>query len=118
MKWNTTNEDWINSPNAFNEVGCIHTTQGYDLNYTGIIFGKEITYNPETKQIEIDASQYFDKKGKQGIEDPETLKAYILNIYKTMMLRGIRGAFVYVYVYVYVYDEGLKEYLKELITSN
>lgn len=109
LKWNTTNEDWINSPNAFNEVGCIHTTQGYDLNYTGIIFGKEITFNPETKQIEINATQYFDKKGKQGIEDPATLKAYILNIYKTMMLRGIRGT------YVYVCDEGLREYFKEFI---
>ncbi|MEN9914129.1 MAG: hypothetical protein RL528_874 [Bacteroidota bacterium] len=109
LKWNTTNEDWINSPNAFNEVGCIHTTQGYDLNYTGIIFGKEITYNPESKQIEINASQYFDKKGKQGIENPATLKAYILNIYKTMMLRGIRGT------YVYVCDDGLKEYFKEFV---
>ena len=109
LKWNTTNEDWINSPNAFNEVGCIHTTQGYDLNYTGIIFGKEITFNPETKQIEINASQYFDKKGKQGIEDPATLKAYILNIYKTMMLRGIRGT------YVYVCDEVLREYFKEFV---
>ena len=109
LKWNTTNEDWINSPNAFNEVGCIHTTQGYDLNYTGIIFGKEITYNTETKQIEINTSQYFDKKGKQGIEDPATLKAYILNIYKTMMLRGIRGT------YVYVCDEGLREYFKEFV---
>ncbi len=109
LKWNTTNEDWINSPNAFNEVGCIHTTQGYDLNYTGIIFGKEITYNPETKQIEINSSQYFDKKGKQGIENPATLKAYILNIYKTMMLRGIRGT------YVYVCDEGLREYFNEFV---
>ena len=73
------------------------------------IFGKEITYNQNTKQIEIDASQYFDKKGKQGIEDPSTLKAYILNIYKTMMLRGIRGT------YVYICDEGLREYFKEFV---
>ncbi len=109
LKWNNVTEDWINSPNAFNEVGCIHTTQGYDLNYTGIIFGKEITYNPESKQIEINASQYFDKKGKQGIENPATLKAYILNIYKTMMLRGIRGT------YVYACDEGLREYFKEFV---
>jgi DUF2075 family protein/predicted GIY-YIG superfamily endonuclease len=109
LKWNSTNEDWINSPNAFNEVGCIHTTQGYDLNYTGIIFGEEITYNPLSKQIEIDASKYKDKKGKQGIEDPALLKEYILNIYKTMLLRGIRGT------YVYVCDEGLREYLKEFV---
>jgi DUF2075 family protein len=109
LKWNSTNEDWINSPNAFNEVGCIHTTQGYDLNYTGIIFGEEIKYNAATKQIEIDATKYKDKKGKQGIEDPSLLKEYILNIYKTMMLRGIRGT------YVYVCDEALKEYLKLFI---
>ena len=109
LKWNSTNEDWINSPNAFNEVGCIHTTQGYDLNYAGIIFGEEIKYNPTTKQIEIDATKYKDKKGKQGIEDPSLLKEYILNIYKTMMLRGIRGT------YVYVCDEALKGYFKEFL---
>lgn len=106
LKWNGTNEDWINSPNAFNEVGCIHTTQGYDLNYTGIIFGEEIKYNPETKQIEIDASKYKDIKGKSGIQDPALLKEYILNIYKTMMLRGIRGT------YLFVCDKELREYFK------
>jgi len=111
LKWNATNEDWINSKNAFNEVGCIHTTQGYDLNYTGIIFGEEITYNPETKSIEIIAKNYFDKKGKNGIEDPALLKEYILNIYKTMMLRGIRGTCVY------VCDENLRNYFKGFIQS-
>ncbi len=35
LVWNSTNSDWVNSPNALNEVGCIHTVQGYDLNYTG-----------------------------------------------------------------------------------
>lgn len=109
LKWNSTNEDWINSPNAINEVGCIHTTQGYDLNYTGIIFGEEITFNPTTGQIEIDPKKYKDKKGKQGIEDPVLLKEYILNIYKTMMLRGIKGTFVY------VCDEGLRDYFKRYI---
>src|SRR5699024_1883824 len=47
LRWNSTNADWINSEGAVNEVGCIHTTQGYDLNYTGVIFGPEITYDPE-----------------------------------------------------------------------
>lgn len=32
FQWNQTDKDWINSPTAFDEVGCIHTTQGYDLN--------------------------------------------------------------------------------------
>jgi len=109
LKWNSTNEDWINSENAFNEVGCIHTTQGYDLNYTGIIFGKEITYDTETKSIKIIAENYFDKKGKNGIKDAALLKEYILNIYKTMMLRGIRGT------YIYVCDEALRDYFKSVL---
>lgn len=106
FKWNTTNLDWINSENAFNEIGCIHTIQGYDLNYTGIIFGREINYNPEKDQLEIDPKFYFDKNGKTGVKTPEQLKTYILNIYKTIMCRGINGSFVY------AYHSELRDYLK------
>jgi len=109
FKWNTTNIDWINSPSAIDEIGCIHTSQGYDLNFAGVIIGNEIEYDPKKKQISIDASQYYDSKGKQGISDPSILKEYILNIYKTMMLRGIRGT------YVYVCNTALKEYLAAYI---
>lgn len=112
LKWNTTNEDWINSPTAFNEVGCIHTTQGYDLNYAGVIFGNEISYDPKSNKIIIDPDQYYDKKGKQGIKDQELLKEYIINIYKTIMLRSIKGTFVY------VCDENLKHYFKKHIPLN
>jgi len=96
LKWNGTSNDWINSDGAINEVGCIHTTQGYDLNYSGIIFGNEISFNPETKKIIVNEENYFDKNGKQSIKDPKELKAFILNIYKTIMLRGIKGTYIYV----------------------
>jgi len=111
LQWNKTDKDWINSKNAFKEVGCIHTTQGYDLNYTGIIFGEEISFNKHTKEIEIDKSKYFDKNGKRGVDDIEDLKEYIINIYKTILFRGIRGA------YIYACDKNLREYFKEHITS-
>src|SRR5690625_3535171 len=110
LRWNTTVSDWINTPGAENEVGCIHTTQGYDLNYTGIIFGPEITYDPDKQQIIINADRYHDRLGKQAITDPDELKQYILNIYKTMMLRGIKGTFLY------ACDPNLREYFKQHIT--
>lgn len=106
LQWNTTDKDWVNSENAFKEVGCIHTTQGYDLNYTGVIFGEEISYNNRTEKIEIDPKKYFDQNGKKGIENADDLKAYIINIYKTIMYRGIRGT------YIYACDKNLREYLK------
>jgi DUF2075 family protein len=111
LQWNKTDKDWINSEDSFNQVGCIHTTQGYDLNYTGVIFGEEISFNKVTQQIEIDKSKYFDKNGKRGLEDIEELKEYIINIYKTIMFRGIKG------VYIYACDKNLREYFKEHIST-
>jgi DUF2075 family protein len=111
FKWNSTDKDWINSPNSFNEIGCIHTTQGYDLNYTAVIFGKEIDYNKAKKRIEIDPKKYFDINGKKGINNPELLKSYIINIYKTIMYRGIKGTLVY------ACNKDLRDYLKQHIET-
>lgn len=109
LRWNSVKNDWINSENSINEVGCIHTTQGYDLNYAGIIFGKEITYDKDKNEIVILKENYHDQNGKNSIKDPKQLKRFIINIYRTLMLRGIRGT------YVYVCDENLKAYLEEHI---
>lgn len=112
LKWNSTSSDWVNSENAIHEVGCIHTTQGYDLNYTGVIFGNEISYDKEKNIIVIKPENYHDKNGKNSITNPEKLKSYILNIYKTILLRGIKGT------YVYVCDKNLREYFRQYITLN
>ena len=109
LKWNGTSNDWINSEKSIDEVGCIHTTQGYDLNYAGIIFGNEITFNKHTNRIEVIKENYHDKLGKQSISDPQELEGFILNIYKTIMLRGIEGT------YIYACDDNLREYLAKSI---
>jgi uncharacterized protein len=109
LKWNGVTEDWINSENSAKEVGCIHTTQGYDLNYAGIIFSPEIDYSKKDNAIVVNKNKYFDKNGKNSINDPQELKEYVLNIYKTMMLRGIKGTFIY------VCNENLREYFAKHI---
>lgn len=111
LQWNSVSNDFINSANAINEVGCIHTTQGYDLNYSGIIFGNEITYDKSINEIVILKQNYFDRNGQVGINNPEELKDFIINIYKTIMLRGIKGT------YVYVCDKNLREYFAKHITK-
>lgn len=111
LKWNSVSDDWVNSRNSLNEVGCIHTTQGYDLNYAGIIFGNEISYDKNKNEICIIPENYHDKNGKQTIKDIEELKKFIINIYKTILLRGIKGT------YIYVCDQNLREYFKNFIDS-
>ena len=106
--WNVNYDGWINSPNSVNEIGCIHTIQGFDLNYAGVIIGNELKYDKE-KGLYVDKKEYYDKNGKNKTSD-EQLKQYILNIYYILCTRGINGT------YVYACDEGLREYLKQFIT--
>lgn len=108
LQWNNVNIDWINSADPAIEVGCIHTTQGYDLNYAGIIFGNEITYNLELNRIEIIRDNYYDRNGSAGT-DEESLKEYVINIYKTIMYRGIKGTLIY------ACDSDLRSYLRKRI---
>jgi DUF2075 family protein/predicted GIY-YIG superfamily endonuclease len=112
LQWNFIKDDWINSPGAVDQVGCIHTTQGYDLNYAGVIFGNEITYNRDTRSIEVIRENYFDTAGKQTVRSDDELKQFILNIYRTVLLRGIKGT------YIYVCDRNLREYFSEVICEN
>lgn len=108
-QWNNIDEDWINSKTAINEIGCIHTTQGYDLNYVGIVFGKEIYLDKNDGKIKINKKNYFDVKGKSSATDLE-LQHFIINIYKNMMYRGIYG------VYIYCMDKNLQNYMEQFIS--
>lgn len=106
LRWNSTVQDWVNSDNAINEVGCIHTVQGYDLNYVGVIIGPELAYDRENKKFVIHKEKYKDRNGHAGVTDPKELEYYILNIYKTLLTRGIKG------VYIYIVDPELRKYFQ------
>ena len=106
--WNTSHDGWILSKHAIDEIGCIHSTQGFDLNYVGVIFGREIDYISKTNEIDIKQDLFFDRNVKAGTK-PDELKAYILNTYRVLLTRGIKGC------YVYACNEGMREYLRRFI---
>lgn len=112
LRWNSTTTDWVNSPNAINEVGCIHTVQGYDLNYVGVIVGAELAYDVKTDRLVVNKSKYEDVNGWRGITDPVELERYIVNIYKTLMTRGMQGC------YVYFVDKETEKFFKSRIEGN
>lgn len=110
LKWNSQLQDWVNSPNAVNEVGCIHTVQGYDLNYAGVIIGPELAYDPQAQSLVVRREYYRDVNGHRGAT-AEELRRYVINIYKTLLTRGVHGT------YVYVVDDSLRAYLKQALSS-
>ena len=106
--WNHCTEGWVHTPEAINEVGCIHSIQGYDLNYAFVIIGKDIGYDKATGKIVVHPESYFDKNGKRTAGYEELLE-YITNVYYVLMTRGIKGT------YLYVCDHDLREYLSQYI---
>lgn len=115
LRWNRTAVDWINSPGSINEVGSIHTVQGYDLNYAGVIIGRDLRLDPTSGRVRPDRHSYHDTKGKEnnrtrGITyDDNDLLQFIVNIYAVLLTRGMRGT------YVYVCDPELRMYLQQLL---
>ena len=107
--------DWILKGDP-REIGCIHTSQGYDLNYVGVLFSPEINYEPDKgiviypKKIKDTSSIGNAFKGltaEEKAQREQQLKDYIVNAYKVMMTRGIKGC------YVYAENPGLKRYLSQ-----
>ena len=109
--WNHTNKGWILSNNAVNEIGCVHTVQGYDLNYVGVIIGPDLSYNKEKNKIEVHINKLKDSNVKRGT-DEKIVQNYIINTYKVLLERGIKGC------YIYACDESMQEYLKEHIEND
>lgn len=118
LQWNTAVVDWVNSPRAVREVGSIHTIQGYDLNYAGVIVGRDLRWDATHERLVFDRSQHFDKKGMEnnpqlGIKySDEDLLRFVTNIYFVLLTRGIKGT------YVYVCDPPLREHLNRFILAD
>ncbi|MGV8845280.1 DNA/RNA helicase domain-containing protein [Tessaracoccus sp.] len=111
--WNRTATDWINSSTSIDEVGSIHTVQGYDLNYAGVIIGRDLYFDTMSKTIRFDRKNYFDVKGKarnnnlRGVSyTDDDILGMVKNVYGVLLTRGMRGT------YVYVCDEALREHLR------
>lgn len=109
-KWNHCTEGWVHTAQAIDEVGCIHSIQGYDLNYAFVILGKDIGYDKDIGKVFIRPECYFDKNGKRTA-GYDKLYEYITNIYYVLMTRGMKGT------YLYVCDDALREYLSQYIET-
>jgi DUF2075 family protein len=116
--WNRTATDWVNSKTSSEEVGSIHTIQGYDLNYAGVIIGPDLGFDSENNRISFNRDNYFDVKGREnnkqlGIKySDEDIRQYVLNIYRVLLTRGIRGT------YIYVFDRALRIQLAQFFTAS
>lgn len=116
MSWNLDGgEPYAVSETSVNEIGCIHTSQGLEFDYVGVIIGEDIRYEDGkvitdySKRAQTDQSLRGIKKLSKSNPDEARARAdqIIRNTYKTLLTRGMKGC------YIYCVNSELEEYLKE-----
>ncbi len=111
---------WAIDEKSVQEIGCVHTSQGLEFDYVGVILGEDIRYENGkiitdfNKRAKTDRSLFGIKKlYKENPEKELNLSDEIIkNTYKTLMSRGMKGC------YIYCVDDNLQQYFKQLIEKN
>ncbi|WP_082232065.1 DUF2075 domain-containing protein [Halobacillus massiliensis] len=118
--WNLGNsETWAIDEESIHEVGCIHTCQGLEFDYVGVIIGDDLTF--ENGKIKTDYTQRastdsslrgIKKMAKSNPQKAERVADEIIrNTYRTLMTRGQKGC------YIYCTNKDLEEYLKDRVNN-
>ena len=100
---------WAYDPNGVNQIGCIYTIQGFEFEYVGVIFAKDLRYDSSRKEWIGDKKESSDSK-LRGISDEEFAK-YAKNIYRVLLSRGMKGC------YLYFMDKETENFFKSRINS-
>ena len=116
MSWNLGNsKTWAIDDDSINEVGCIHTSQGLEFDYVGVIIGEDMRFDGEHIVTDFNMRAGTDRSmfGIKKMYNEDSEKALkladeiIKNTYRTLMTRGMKGC------YVYCEDMMLQSYFKE-----
>ncbi len=100
---------WAYDTNGINQVGCIYTSQGFEFDYVGVIFGEDLVYdfdNQEWKGNKEKSSDGSVKRAKEKFVD------LVKNTYRVLLSRGMKGC------YVYFMDKDTERFFKSRIEKS
>jgi len=83
---------WATDPNGINQIGCVYNIQGFELDYVGVIWGKDLRYNLDRQEWIGDKTQSADSVVKRS---KERFVDLVKNTYRVLLSRGIKGCYVY-----------------------
>ena len=119
MQWNLTEDGmkWVIQPDSVKEIGCIHTCQGLEVDYIGVIIGDdlivrngEVLVDPSKRDGNDKTIRGYKSMMKNNPEyTKELMRSIIKNTYRTLMTRGMKGC------YIYCTDKETSNYFKSLI---
>ena len=120
-QWNLDQDGslWIIAEKSIDQVGCIHTCQGLEVDYIGVIIGpdfvvrdgKIFTIPSERDRHDKSIRGYKALAKKDPIEAKRITDLIIKNTYRTLMTRGVKGC------YLYCTDKSTAEYFRAAVQN-
>ena len=111
-QWNFSNtQTWAIDEDSFEQVGCIHTSQGLEFDYCGVIIGKDLVYR-NGKVLTDYTQRAKTDQSLRGNRDIGLADRIIRNTYKTLLSRGQKGCFIY------CEDKSLLTFIKQTIEKD
>ena len=110
MPWNSRKDQysWAVDESKAEQIGCVHTSQGLEFDYVGVIIGYDLRFNEEDMELYASYDDYYDTVGKKGLKNRgDRLTEYVKRIYRILLTRGMKGC------YVYCRDNKLQNYFKD-----
>jgi uncharacterized protein len=83
---------WAYETGGARQVGCVYTAQGFEVDYVGVIFGRDLVYEPATASWRGDPARSFDPPVRRATDNFARLVA---NTYRVLLTRGLKGCYVF-----------------------
>ncbi len=99
---------WASDPNGINQVGCVYTAQGFEFDYVGVIFGRDLRWDPESEDWIGDSAASHDSIVKRS---GDRFTDLVKRTYRVLLTRGLKGC------YVYFEDRETQNYLRSRISA-
>ena len=96
---------WAHDPNGINQIGCVYTAQGFEFDYVGVIFGRDLVYRSGQGWVGVKEESH-DKTVKRS---KEQFVDFVKNTYRVLLTRGMKGC------YVYFMDDETRKYFESRV---
>lgn len=108
MPWEKKDQfwKWATDDSGMGQVGTVYTAQGFEFDYIGIIFGKDLVYDSRKQQWVAKPENSYDIMAKR---DNERFVEHLKNVYRVLLSRAHKGC------YVYFMDKGTEEFFRSRI---
>lgn len=84
---------WASDPGGLDQIGCVYTAQGFEFDYVGVVFGRDLVYRGRDGWVGQREVSYDTVLKREA--DPDRFTELVKQTYRVLMSRGMKGCYIY-----------------------